>query len=223
MTTLERSQSSTGTTEVDDLQRFVFRKADWAFYQEVGERLEGRRAFITYYKGKLEIVTTSLLHEAISGLLVVIIRVLAEETNTPLKGAGAATLDRVDLDEGTAPDASFYIANERRMRGKQTIDLATDPPPDLAIEVEVTRRLGERKSIYRDLGVAELWLYGAAGLAIQVYQNGQYIGSERSPTFPLLSPQEISAFVANGLTQDETEFAKAFRTRVKEALATTHQ
>src|SRR5437870_6156010 len=110
MSILERTYSSAGA-EVDDPQRFIFRRADWSFYQEVGEHLSDRRAFITYYKGKLEVVTTSLLHEAISGLFVVMIRVLAEETNTPIKGAGAATLDRIDLDEGTAPDASFYIAN----------------------------------------------------------------------------------------------------------------
>ncbi|MGH7214570.1 MAG: Uma2 family endonuclease, partial [Tepidisphaeraceae bacterium] len=133
-------------------QHFVFPEADWALYEQIGQRLADRRVFVTFYKGRLEIVTISFLHERIVGLLITIVRVLAEETDTPLAGAGMATLRRRELDEGVQADASFYIANEATMRGSKQIDLDTDPPPDLAIEVEVTSRLGARKTIYQDLG-----------------------------------------------------------------------
>jgi Uma2 family endonuclease len=217
MTILEPINRSSAPEEFDP-QRFIFRHTDWVFYKNVSENLANRAAFVTYYKGKLEVVTTSLLHEAITGLFVIMIRVLAEEANVSIKGAGAATLERVDLDEGTAPDASFYIAHELQMRGKQTIDLALDPPPDLAIEVEVTRRLGERKSIYRDLNVPEVWVYTASGLTVLIHQKGQYISVDRSPIFPMLTAQELSGFITAGLNQDETLFAKSFRAKVKEAI-----
>jgi Uma2 family endonuclease len=206
--------------EAEGAQRFLFRDVDWAFYEDVGEKLADRRAFVTYYKGRLEVVTVSLLHERIVGLLTHLVRMLAEETDTPIGGAGMATLQRVDLDEGAEPDSSFYTAHEGQMRGKEKIDLTVDPPPDLAIEVEVTRRLGQRKSIYQDFGVPEVWVYGAGGLTILVRESGRYISADRSPTFPLLSPQELSGFVSTGLVQDETAWAKAFRRRVREAMGT---
>ena len=129
-------------------QRFVFDKADWSLYEHVSQTLQNRHVFITYYKGRLEIVTVSLLHERIAGLIAALIRVLAEETNTPLSGSGAVTLRREEMDVGVQADTSFYIANEEQMRGKKALDLSIDPPPDLAVEVEVTHRLGERKTIY---------------------------------------------------------------------------
>ena len=46
-------------------ERFIFSGVDWAFYENVGEKLADRRAFVTFYKGKLEVVTVSLLHEGI--------------------------------------------------------------------------------------------------------------------------------------------------------------
>ena len=206
-------------TAANELQRFVFTDVDWAFYQSVGEKLANRRVFITYYKGRLEVVTVSLLHEAISALLVVMIRVLAEETSTPIKGAGMTTLKRFDLDGGLEPDSSFYTTHELQMRGKTSLDLTIDPPPDLAVEVEVTNRLGVRKSIYRELGVPEVWVYTTSGLRVLVRENDQYVAVDRSPTFAMISPREITQLISAGLRQDETAFAKAFRRRVQEILS----
>jgi Uma2 family endonuclease len=203
----------------DAPQRFLFESADWALYEQMRERLSGRHVFVTYYKGKLELVTTSLLHEMVVGLVAMMIRVLAEETRTPLKGAGTVTLRREDLDEGTQADSSFYTVNEAKMRGKQKLDLKVDPPPDLAVEVEITKRLGERKNIYREIGVPELWVYGVGRLTILVRQAEDYQVVDRSPTFPHLSPQELFGFIANGLNEDESKWVADFRARVREALA----
>jgi Uma2 family endonuclease len=201
-------------------QRFVFDEVSWSFYKRVCEEVEDRRVFVTYYKGRLEIVTTSLLHEAVSRLLYSLLKAIAEETNTPIRSAGATTLEREDLAAAVAADESFYIGpNEQRMRNKKKIDLAVDPPPDLAIEVEITARLGVRKQIYRDIGVPEIWRYGDGGLTVLVRRGEQYEQVERSPTFPQLSPQELSGFVAAGLAQDETAWIKSFRRRLREAMA----
>jgi Uma2 family endonuclease len=203
---------------VEGAQRFVFYDVDWQFYEQISRLMERTRAFVTYYKGKLELVTISLLHERIAALLTIIVQVLAEETNTPMIAAGMTTLKRQDLNEATEPDRSFYTTHELQMRGKQQLDLSIDPPPDIAIEVEVTRRLGERKSIYQDLGVPEIWIYGTEGISILLHSDAGYSRAEKSPTFPQISPQEILGFITAGLSQDQTAFTKAFRRRVKETL-----
>jgi Uma2 family endonuclease len=207
-------------SEGEGVQRFIFNDADWNFYESVGRNLGERHVFATYYKGRLEVVTVSLLHERITDLLVIMVRVLAEETSLPLGGAGMTTLKRMDLDAGVEPDSSFYTTHELQMRGKSELDLEKDPPPDLAIEVEVTRRLGARKSIYRDLGVPEVWVYSSAGgLNFMVKQGESYGQVDRSPTFPMISPQEIAKFVSEWVGQDQTAFTKAFRRRVQEILS----
>jgi Uma2 family endonuclease len=204
----------------DGLQRFVFSDADWGFYEEVCRRVAGRRVFVTFYKGRLEVVTTSLLHELLSILLSTVVGVLAEELDIKVVGAGRSTLRRPDLVEGTEPDSSFYIAHQARMAGRESINLPADPPPDLAIEVEVTRRLGVRRSIYQDLGVPEIWVYGVEeGLRVLLRQaDGTYDWAESSPTFKLLSLAELTAAVRMGQPVDLTTFTKAFRRQVRQAI-----
>lgn len=201
-----------------DIQRFVFDDADWTFYEDVCRRLERRRAFVTYYKGKLEVVTTSFLHERIAFLLHTIVKVLAEESNTSIITAGRATLRDPALDEGTEPDTSFYTQNAARMRNHRQINLPADPPPDLAIEVEVTRRLGERRLIYRDIGVPELWRYADGELIVLLRRADDYERTDRSPTFPQLAPDEIARFVEAGISADETPWTRDFRRHVQAVL-----
>lgn len=199
--------------------RFVFKTADWKFYQDIRKRLDRQSVFATYYKGMLEVVTTSYLHERISFLLHRLLCILAEETNTPMVTAGRTTLDREDLDLGVEADTSFYIAHVEQMKGKEQIDLKIDPPPDLAIEVEVSRRLGARKLIYRDIGVPELWRFADEALTVMRLEDGNYIPCFQSPTFPQLSAAEMSKLINAGLNDDETNWAMTVRRRVRETLA----
>jgi Uma2 family endonuclease len=203
-----------------DTQRFVFGDADWSFYDEVLRRVEGRRVFVTYYKGRLEVVTTSFLHEQLSGLTCRLICILAEETQTPLKTVGRTTLREQVLQEGVEADESFYIGpNVARMSRKRDIDLTVDPPPDLAIEIEVTRRLRQRQLIYRDLGVPELWR-SESELKVLVRQGDDYVAADRSPTFPQLAPSEMMALLLQGMG-DETVWAQNVRATIRAAIPGT--
>ena len=49
------------------------------------------------------------------------------------------TCKREDIEKGFEPDKCFYVQNEPQMWNKMDVDLAVDPPPDLAIEVEISR------------------------------------------------------------------------------------
>jgi len=43
------------------------------------------------------------------------------------------------------------------MAGQDTIDLATDPPPDLVVEVDITHPSLDKFPIYASLRVPEVW------------------------------------------------------------------
>lgn len=76
-----------------------------------------------------------------------------------------------------------FIAHEPAIRGKRTIDLAIDPPPDLALEIDITTRRDHR-SIYAALRVPELWRFDGARLHIHCLCGDAYIETERSDQFP---------------------------------------
>jgi Uma2 family endonuclease len=97
---------------------------------------------------------------------------------------------------GIEPDECFYIQNHQVMVGKERIDLSVDPPPDLAIEVDVTSKT--QMEGYISLGVPELWLCDRGELKIYTLQSGQYQSVSTSPTFPGLP---ILDLVAEVLTQ----------------------
>ncbi len=93
---------------------------------------------------------------------------------------------------GKEADACFYLANEHRVRGKRKIDLAIDPPPDLAIEVEVSPPASDIESVYAALGVPEIWRYKGQSLRILERQpDGTYAGRDRSPALPFLPTEDV--------------------------------
>jgi Uma2 family endonuclease len=66
---------------------------------------------------------------------------------------------RQDLCKGFEPDSCFYFRRAAIIRGKEEIDLATDPTPELTIEVDITSSSLNRFPIYAAVGVAEVWRY----------------------------------------------------------------
>jgi Uma2 family endonuclease len=64
------------------------------------------------------------------------------------------------------------------------MNLSLYPPPDLAIESDVTSRT--TLDAYLALGVPEVWVYHRDILAIYLLKNGQYVESLTSLVFPNL-------------------------------------
>src|SRR5437870_8588224 len=95
-----------------------------------------------------------------------VIETLAEETNRPIVSGGSTTFRREDLERGLEPDDCFYLANVAAILGKEEIDLRFDPPPDLALEIEISRSSLDRMSIYAALGVPELWRFNGQHLQV---------------------------------------------------------
>jgi Uma2 family endonuclease len=201
-------------------QRFVLDGVDWDFYQVVRRRAGGRRVFVTYHKGRLELTSPSFIHEGAARALGLLVFILAEELGVQVQGCKSTTFARRDLDAGLEPDECFYTANAAAVRGLDQINLERDPPPDLAVEVEISRRLLGRVDIYRELGVPELWRYDGRRLLILLRgADGVYHPAERSPTFPALSPEQAHAFVAlHRDTADEAAWAREVRAWVRQQL-----
>lgn len=200
-------------------QRVELQDLDWhefeAILTELGDQRSSR---IAYSHGVLEIRMPSPKHEKAKVLVGDMVKILLEELDWDNECFGSSTFKREDMKTGIEPDDCFYIENAAQMIGKERLDLTVDPPPDLAIEVDVTSKTG--LEAYQALGVPELWRVEDGGLRISVLQNGQYQDASFSPHFPNFPIVEgISEGLNRSQTQGRSQALKAFRRRVREWMA----
>ena len=196
-------------------QQIQLQDVDWAEFEaivlEVGER---RRSRIAYYDRTLEIRMPLPEHELDKELIGDLVKLLIDELDLDCACYGSTTFRRKNLGVGIEPDQCFYIKNVAKMLGKRQLDLTIDPPPDLAIEIDVTSKTG--LEIYRNLGVPEVWRFERGQLRISVLQNGEYQDSTVSVQFPTVAiVQMIPEMVRLGVTERRRVVLKTFRTWVR--------
>jgi Uma2 family endonuclease len=126
------------------------------------------------------------------------------------------TCARDDLEKGLEPDECWWIANADKLEGRQDVDLRRDPPPDLALEIEVSRRLRERWKIYAALRVPEVWSWDGEIVRFHVLKGRKYRVAARSPAFPFLSSQDLARFAKQMRDGHEMEGLLAFEAWLRE-------
>jgi len=196
----------------------VLNDIDWPAYEHFLQGVGNHRIFLTYDRGVLEIMAPLYDHEWWKGRVRVLLPVLCEELCLELQGAGSTTLRREDAERGLEADESFYVRNVARMLGlRERIDLPSDPPPDLALEVEGTRSALDRLGVYAALGVPEVWRYdGDAFHCHRLRPDGQYEESEESLNFPALPLADFARFIEETSGSGEVAVIKAFRVWVRQ-------
>jgi Uma2 family endonuclease len=176
--------------QVPQGQRVLLNNITWQEFETILEELgEHRSARIAYDQGTLEIMTPLPEHEFNKEIISDLIKALLEELEVNFLSLGSTTFKNIKMYQGIEPDNCFYIANECKIRGKKRLDLTIDPPPDLALEIDLTSRTHQH--IYAALGVAELWRFENGNLLIYLLQNNQYFESDTSLNFPNLAVKEI--------------------------------
>jgi len=193
---------------------------DWPTYLRLLRTFEkgGRRLRLTYDRGTLEIVSPLWEHENPAYLLGRFIDVLTEELNLPSRAGRSVTLRRKRKQRGLEPDNCYWIASTPLLQGKTQLDLRIDPPPDLAIEVDITSSSLDRMSIYAALNVPEIWRLSAAGLTFHILETGVYQVRPNSLSFPQLTSADLPGFLAQMGQIDDTTRARQFRDWVRREL-----
>ena len=202
-------------------QRLLLSDVDWSTYERLLDDLEGRHLRFNFNRGQLEIMTVSPEHERIKKLLARLLETLTEVLNIPILGLGNTTFRREDAGRGLEPDDCWYISHEARMRERDSIDLFIDPPPDLVIEIEISRSALDRMEIYSALAVPEVWRCDGHSLTIAILVDGGYIESDHSPTFPNIPLAGIVEHLNMRNQTDETSIIRAFRAWVGRTAAAT--
>ena len=201
----------------------ILENVRWSTYQALLKDLGDRPIHLTYDQGRLEIMTLSSQHEILKTLFGRLIEVLTLELNIPIKSLGSTTIARKELKRGLEPDECYYIENERLVRGKMKINFKKDPPPDLAIEVDVSRSSSSRQSVYAALGVPEMWRFDGTLTVLHLQTNGQYAERDHSLNFPYVPMAELENFIHRIQEMDETTLIRSFREWVRKVVLPKHK
>ncbi|MDF5725556.1 MAG: Uma2 family endonuclease [Rhizonema sp. PD37] len=197
-------------------QRTVLHNISWETFEALlSETGEDRGSRFAYECGTLEIMTPLFEHENPKIQFDRFIFALVEILEIEIKSAGSTTLKRRLAKRGIEPDNCYYFHCKPTVRGEQTLDLETDPPPNLAIEIDITSSSINKLGIYSALGVPELWRYNGQVLKFYQLVKGEYIECEYSIAFPVVSVVEMSRFIEQTKTMGEVALIKSFRSWVK--------
>jgi Uma2 family endonuclease len=197
----------------------MLRDVGWDDYESMLRIVGDRRIRVTYDAGTMEVRKPSQRHEQAVQLLGLFIPRLAEELEIAYEPLGTTTWKRRGLAKGIEPDQCYYIRNQAIVRERQAIDLDVDPPPDLAVEVDITHTSLDRMAIYAGLGVPEVWLFDGRVLTIyHLDAEGHYQPGGTSLSFPALRAADVERFVELGRTTDKLAWSRTLREWVREEL-----
>ena len=208
-------------TRIPERQKLILDNVSWDGYTRLLREFEYRHMRLTYDRGTLEIMTVSHQHESVGRFLGRMVVTLTEELNLPIKGGGSTTFRKRKKEKGLEADNCYWIAHESAVRGKSIIKLSIDPPPDLAIEVDISHSSMNRMRIYASIKVPEVWRHDRNGLAFLILNAlGKYDSVAVSPTFPLpIAPADLMPFLAMRDQMDENAVIRQFRAWIRAKLA----
>lgn len=197
----------------------VLHDIDWDTYTRLLRAFERRRGFrLTYDRGTLEIMSPLWEHERPAYVLGRFVDVLTDELQLACEPGRSVTLRRRRKSRGLEPDNCYWIANAARLQGKTRLDLRVDPPPDFAIEIDITHSSLDRMSIYAALGVPEVWRVSSAGLAFHHLESGAYQARSHSLSFPQLASDDLVGFASRLGQTGTTALVAEFRDWVRNVL-----
>ncbi len=187
-------------TVLEKTRGVVLRNVSWDSYVEMADRIqEVSPAHINFDRGAFEIMTVSLQHENLKRILSMILDHLMNDLDIEYLVAGSTTFRRKDLQRGAEPDDCYYIRHAETMRGKKSVDLAFDPPPELALEIGVSHSSVDRMGIFAAIGVQEVWLYANSDLQIFILRHGTYVVTPVSQALPRVEANEIAKLIHLGI------------------------
>jgi Uma2 family endonuclease len=182
----------------------------------IGERSNPR---VKYHNGRVLLVSPGESHERTAHRIDMVLMAICTTLRIAFRGYMSTLYRRPGFDHGVEPDLSYYVQNVRAVRGmRREIDLSTDPPPDLAVEVVVTHGAALSMKVCQELGVPELWVYEVPAGRMTFWQRrrtgpraGKYAARERSLAFPFLRAADLPPWLEDTDAADSSEFLRMQR------------
>ena len=190
--------------------RVLLSNVSWSTFMDlVSSGRPGAR--FAYDRGDLEIMTVSWRHERIKKRMARMIEAAAVRMDATLVASGSTTLKIEMKKRGLEPDESYYIAHAAAVRNVEEMDLSVVPPPDLAVEIDITSSSLDQLAIYADMGVPEVWIYDDETIHVWLLQaDGHYREQSRSVSFAFLPMDKFLEFLRQQPGIEEPEGWRAY-------------
>jgi Uma2 family endonuclease len=183
----------------------------WDEYEHLLSQMESHPAHrLTYDRGRLVIMSPKREHETYKVFIGRLVYALSEELGVEVEATGSTTLKRKKMARGVEPDESFYVQNVARVVGQHAAISATDPPPDVAVEIDTTNESLDKFHIYAALGVPEIWRYDGEKAHFYQLAETSYQEIQSSVAFPLLTAEDLTRFLEQSKTEGQTAAVAAF-------------
>ena len=194
----------------------VIHEFSWEDYERLLESLSERRSLrVSYDCGRLEILSTSALHERYGTTVDLVAFVFSEVRGLNLQSYGNTTWKSKAVDKGVEPDACYYVKNADRVIGEKDIRLETHPPPDIAVEIDITNSSLRKLSIYAALAVPEVWRYDDRTCTFFALIGSKYTVIGESRQLPGLTGPMLLEAIKDCGARGQMAALKAFRRRLR--------
>ena len=181
---------------LDAVQHLVLDDVSWAFYEHVLGQVGNGSLRVAFDQGRIEMMSPLAEHELYGTWVGRLVEAMGLARGLEVIGLGSTTFRDSVQAKGLEPDECYYVQRAAAVADiTGEFDPAVHVPPDLAIEVEVTRKVVAREPIYAALKVPELWVVSAKGIRCRVLRAGAYADAGRSLAFPFLAPAELWPWV----------------------------
>ncbi|MDQ3009715.1 MAG: Uma2 family endonuclease [Acidobacteriota bacterium] len=201
----------------------LFQRVSWDEYEKLVEKLGARyRARLSYDHGRLEINMPLPIHEDYKEFISHLMRALTDELELDMQALGSTTFQYEPWLQGLEPDTCFYIQNAARVIGIRRFDpKLPPPPPDIAVEIDITSESLGRFPIYANLGVPEIWRYDEQQVRMYHLTEVGYAQAPASRAFPFLTAEALGQFLERSLTEGQSASLREFRQWVRAQQTTT--
>jgi Uma2 family endonuclease len=189
----------------------IFHDVPWEEYEELLAQVgEAPGLRISYDDGTLKVLTLSSEHEKYTRFIEKLVTLLSLRLEIRILSFGSATMKKSKRRKGNEPDCCFYVQTAAALGKRIKLDFAVDPPPDVAVEVDVHHASQEKFSIYAALGVPEIWRFDGQQLFIHMWQEDQYVEAEVSRALPMLTSRILTEYLTRMREEGEFEAIIAF-------------
>ena len=217
MTTLQLRQ-----IRVPEGKTIEIQDVSWSEFERILKDLgDNRNTRIAYSNGTLSITAPMPKHEKSKVCIGDFVKILFDELEIDYVSYGSTTFKNEAMSKAVEPDDCFYLKHADQMASKNRIDLSVDPPPELAIEVDVTSKT--QLEAYQGLGISELWRFDSGELRIDLMQAGRFIEVQESSFFPGWPIKDMLVqYLKDARTMNQRKVKKNFRDWVIRRLEVTN-
>src|SRR5438128_7824477 len=191
---------------------FLIREnVSWEEYEDLLEQVgEASWLRISYDDGTLQIMTTGPKHEYYSRFIESLVGQIRFRLRINIRFFGSSTMRKKKKRKGTEPDACFYVQTAEALGNRIDLDFEKDPPPDVTVEVDITRHSISKFGIYAGLGVPEVWIYDGRELKIHLLEQDEYVLAMGSRALPILTGAILTHFLTRLRENGELHTILAF-------------